>query len=331
MTATSSTSPPSRNGPAPKRAHAEYSMTLAAPAPTLYRLLSEVERWPLVFGPVVYAAAAESRPHGVNLWLHADGRVERWSGELWTRPYGLRFEFHRQPAASGSGGASAAVYGSWDLEALASASTRVTLSWRTDPADADAIHTPIAVADPAGRVADLAAFAELGDALDALVFSFEDTLRAAGDADDALWFLSRVQDWPGAISHVATVKLDEPEPGVQFVHTGVRTPDGGVHEIPSVRICLPDRIVYTPLTVPPFASAHLGEWIVARRADGTAAITGRHAVALHPDRIAAAFGPHATPADARSRVRAMLGAHSLATLEAARSHAESRTATQPGG
>jgi aromatase len=310
----------------PITAHAQCSVILAAPAAALSRLLGEIERWPLVFGPIVYAAAAEDRPHGVDLWVHADGgRVVHWTGEQWAQPDGLRFTFRRRPTAAG------AVHGAWTLESQGPASTRVTLSWGARPGKDRAVDSPFGAGGPADRLAEFAAYAELGESHSALVFAFEDTVHARGSAEDALRFLARVQDWPGAISHVAAVTLDEPEPGVQFVGTAVRTGDGGVQEVPSIRLCMADRVVYTPLTVPPFASAHLGEWIVTRRPDGTAAITGRHTVALRPDRIAAAFGPHATPADARSRVRAALGAHSLATLEAARSHAESLAATTTGG
>lgn len=331
MTSTSPTTSTPRNGTAPSTAHVEHSAILAAPAATLSRLLGEIEHWPLVFGPVVYAAVAEDRPHGVDLWVHTDGRVVHWTGEQWAQPDGLRFTFRPRPNAAGTSGGSGAVHGAWLLESQGSASTRVTLSWGARPAGDLATDTLFGDGAPADRLAEFAAYAELGEARSALVFAFEDTVHARGTADDALRFLARVQDWPGAISHVAAVTLDEPAPGVQFVGTAVRTGDGSVQEVPSVRLCLADRVVYTPLTVPPFASAHLGEWIVAQRTDGTAAITGRHTVALRPDRITAAFGPHATPADARSRVRAALGAHSLATLEAARNHAESPAASTTGG
>jgi aromatase len=329
LTSTSPTTPTPLSEPAPTPAHAQCSAILAAPEAVLSRLLGEIGHWPLVFGPVVYAAAALDRPHGVDLWVHADGRVVHWTGEQWAQPDGLRFTFRRRPIAAGPG--AGAVHGAWTLESQGPASTRVTLSWGARPGGGRAADSPFGAGDPAGRLAEFAAYAELGESRSALVFAFEDTVHAHGAAEDALRFLARVQDWPGAISHVAAVTLDEPEPGVQFVGTAVRTGDGGVQNVPSIRLCLADRVVYTPLTVPPFASAHLGEWIVARRPDGTAAITGRHTVALRPDRIAAAFGPHATPADARSRVRAALGAHSLATLEAARSHAESLAATTTGG
>ncbi len=330
MTPPTSAGPVSRNGPVPDGIRTAHTVMLSSPAPILRRLLGEVERWPLVFGAVVYAATAEGPRPGADLWLHADGRVARWSGELRTRPDGSRLEtrISRRPAASGT--PNAAVRVSWTLEAVGPASTRVTLSQEADPAE-DEADFPFGESGLVSLLADLAVFADLGDALDEWVFAFEDTVCAQGAAADALRFLARAQDWPGAISHVASVRLDEPEPGVQFAVTGVRAPGGGVQKVPSVRVSLPDRVAYTPLTVPPFASAHLGEWIVAQRAEDTVAITGRHTVALRPDRIAAAFGPRTTAADARSRVRAALGAHSLATLEAARRHTETTRATQPGG
>ncbi|MFC1437665.1 SRPBCC family protein [Streptacidiphilus sp. N1-10] len=303
-----------------KTARTEHTVTIQAPADVLRRLITRTERWPVLFEPVVYAAPNPNP--GLNpgpepeleLWTRHDDRIVHWSGTHRLDPHGLRLDF-RYTAV---GHPATAVSGRWTLEPLDPGTTRVTL--HHESRRARSVWERLF----AEQLPVLRRHAELGAELDALVFTFEDTLRSHGSPEDVHAFLYRVQGWPGAVSHVAAVTLEEPAPGVQQVTTSVRAPDGSVTAIPSVRVRLRDRIVYTPLTVPPFATAHLGEWIVATGSDGLTSVTGRHTVALAPTRIAAAFGPGTTPADARSRVRAALGAHSLATLDAARAHAESR-------
>jgi aromatase len=306
----------------PTKERAEHTVTIQASAEHLRRLLTGTGRWPVLFGPVVYVApdraATAGIPTALDLWTRHGDRVVHWTGSHRLAPSGLRLDFRYTAVGFPATGVS----GRWTLEPLGPDSTRLTLRHQSPrgSAAAEALFGDL--------LADLRRHAELGDQLDALVFTFEDTVRTDGSVRHAYAFLREVQGWPGAVSHVAAVTLAEPVPDVQHVRTSVRSPDGAVTEIPSVRVCLPqDRVVYTPLTVPPFATAHLGEWIVGTAADGRTTVTGRHTVALDGDRISAAFGPGTTPADARRRVRAALGAHSLATLDAARVHAESHLAS----
>ncbi|MFC8450422.1 hypothetical protein [Kitasatospora sp. NPDC057223] len=315
----------------------EHAVTVRAPAATLLRLLTEVRRWPVLLEHVVYALPADAgaTPAGrARFWTRDGERVTRWDARHDVTFDGLRIDFRYNPVpepvlepvpkpapkpvpeSPAVTAAPAPASGCWALEPLGPGTTRLTL--RQDAAGPSPLGPDV-----------LDALRRHGESLhgpDELVFTFQDTVRTDGSPEAAYEFLWKVQDWPGAVSHIATVSLTQSAPGVQHVLSGVRAADGSVQDVPSVRLGLArDRVVYTPLTVPPFASAHLGEWIVGLDAKGTTTITGRHTVALRADRIAAAFGPAATPADARRRVRTALGAHSLATLDAARAHAETRT------
>lgn len=328
---------PGRPGrPAPPGAAAGVRpVRIRASAAAVTGLLADLPRWPTLFEPVVYAEPAGQPGGEATLWTRTgEDRAVRWRGTQRVRDGGSALDFDWRadgPYGSGAHGApdgpapEQRLTGTWQARPLGPERTELALELTAVPA-AGSFLTPAF----AGSLRDRA---EAGPAAGELVFTFQDTVRVQGPAAEVYAFLRDARRWPGAVSHVASAELREPQPGVQHVRSGIRAADGSVQHVPSLRICLPDRVVYKPLTVPPFASAHVGEWIVADAGDGTTRLTGRHTVALRAERIAAAFGPVATAADARSRVRAALGAHSLTTLDAARAHAEAagRHDPVPGG
>ncbi|WP_131767546.1 SRPBCC family protein [Candidatus Protofrankia californiensis] len=311
--------------------HAEQSVRVRAPADAVLALLTDLRLWPVLFEPVVYAEPGPAAdPNGpAALWTRAGERhVVRWSGTQsvradegvvdfrWSaRPQGAEAPGSAGDAPAARSAGSTELAGRWSAQPLPAGGTLLTLRLAAAPADISFLGPSF--------VRTLRERAEAGRAAADLVFTFQDTVRVRGHAADVYTFLRDAGRWPGAVSHIASVELSEPVPGVQHVLSGIRAADGTVQQVPSLRLCLPpDRVVYTPLTVPPFASAHLGEWIVTEAENGTVSVTGRHTVALRPNRIATAFGPGVTADDARRRVRVVLGAHSLATIDAARAHAE---------
>lgn len=294
---------PSPAGVPPVRVRASAARVIA--------LLADLARWPTLFEPVLHAEPAGESGGPATLWTRAgEDRAVRWHGTQHVRDGESAVDFDWRA----DGAEPRRLTGTWRARELAPERTELVLEPAAAPA-AGSFLTPAF----AGALRDRA---EVGPAAAELVFTFQDTLRVQGPAAEVHAFLRDAGRWPGAVSHVASAEVRETAPGVQYVRSGIRLTDGGVQYVPSLRLVLPDRVVYKPLTVPAFASAHVGEWIVADLGDGAARLTGRHTVALRAERIAAAFGPVATPADARSRVRAALGAHSLTTLDAARAYAE---------
>ncbi|MDV6286807.1 hypothetical protein [Rhodococcus jostii] len=180
--------------------------------------------------------------------------------------------------------------------------------------------------DPVVRtiVADLLTAADLPGGPGAWLYTFEDSVRTHGRVADVLEFLRKLEVWPEHLAHVHDVTYVEDEDGIQTVSTTVLAHDGTPHQIPSIRICLDHaRVIYKPLTVPPIAHAHLGQWLVEQHAEYVT-VSGRHTVALDPAGMRRVLGDGAAVDRASRHVRAALGKHSLDTLDAAKSYAESR-------
>ncbi|MEU7061145.1 aromatase/cyclase [Streptomyces sp. NPDC046197] len=307
----------------------EHSITVAAPAATVYALVADVSAWPQVFGPTVHVevlqdAPAEGGEQTLRIWAVADERVRTWTSRRVLDPASRTITFRQLvPAAP-----VAAMGGAWRVEELEDGRTRVVLlhDYRAvgdDPAAEEQIERAV---DGNSR-AELAALknaAELGEAREELHFTFSDSETVVGAAGDVYAFLDRADLWPERLPHVARLELTEDEPGIQHMDMDTRSPDGSTHNTTSVRVCFEDRhmIVYKQLRVPVAMSGHSGRWVIESLGDGTVRATSWHTVTLDPEGVRSALGPEATLAEARALVRKALGTNSSTTLRHAKQFAE---------
>lgn len=172
------------------------------------------------------------------------------------------------------------------------------------------------------ELADLKKSVEEAYLAEEFTFSFEDTARIAGSAEDVYDFVNEAQLWAERLPHVTEVRLDEDKPGLQTLETVTRAPDGSTQLARSHRVCLPHRrIAYRQVTLPALLSLHTGSWTFEETAGGVVA-SARHTVVLNTANITAILGPDATVADARAHVRESLGGTGRAVLAHAKRYAE---------
>jgi aromatase len=306
-----------------------HDVEIAAPATVVYGLISNAVRWPLFFPPNVHVQQLESdgTDERLRMWAMANGTVKSWTSHRRLDLAGRRIDFRQEvPAAPLTG-----MGGSWIVEERGEAASRLVLlhdftvgAGRLEDARWVERATDTNSRAELGRVKDLA---QRRPRLDALVLSFEDSVRVEGPAQPVYDFLYRVGDWPRLLPHVDRLHLTEDTPGVQVMAMDTRTADGSVHTTESIRVCFPDtgRIVYKQTATPALMDAHTGAWSVVPDATG-ATVTSRHDVVLREEAITRVLGSGATVEQARRYVREALGRNSTATLNLAKQHAESALA-----
>ncbi|MFF4173877.1 aromatase/cyclase [Streptomyces sp. NPDC001744] len=303
-----------------------HEVEVAAPAGVVYGIVADTGKWPLYFPPNVHVErlGGDGRHERLRMWATANGTVKTWTSRRELDPGRRRVEFRQEvPAAPLTG-----MGGTWIVEELGAASTRLTLLHDFTVADdrAEDVAWVLRATDTnsESELGRLKALAERWTELDDLVLSFEDSTHVEGPAELVYDFLYRVGDWPERVPHVDRLDLVEETPGVQVMSMDTRTADGSVHTTESVRVCFPEarRIVYKQTATPALMAAHTGEWSL--RHDGTGVtVTSRHSVVLRPENIARILGPDADVATARRYVREALGRNSGATLALAKRFAES--------
>lgn len=304
----------------------EHSVTVDAPARSVYDLIADVTRWPVIFPPSVHVEYAERSPAAekIRIWACANDTVKGWTSRRELDPDRLRVRFRQevsQPPVAAMGG-------EWIVEPLGDNKSRVLLA-----------HDFQALGDEAGNVAwieravednSTAELAALKAAAahragrEELLLTFEDEVRVDGAATDVYDFVNEADRWPARLPHVATAELTEDTAGVQVLRMETRTQDGSTHTTRSVRICFPPhRIVYKQLRTPALLSVHTGQWRFDQQGDQTV-ITSAHIVMLIPEAVPTVLGPAADLAEAKAFVRAALGRNSMATMLAAKDYAEQR-------
>ncbi|GHB08727.1 aromatase/cyclase [Streptomyces thermoviolaceus] len=301
----------------------EHTLTVAAPADTLYALVADADRWPAVFAPTVHVhhLSRSARNERFEIWAMVGEEVAHWRSSRILDPQRryvyFRQEHSRPPVTSMSGG--------WLVRPLPNGHSEVVLRHRftvqdDDPAAVDALQEALD-RNSERELGALAALTRTGHPADELVFSFTDTVTSPCAPEEAYAFIERADRWPELLPHVARVRLDEPAEGVQHLEMDTVTADGSAHTTRSVRICrAPEWIAYKQQRTPRLLAGHAGLWTFARTPDGTAA-TARHTVVLDPACIGAELGTHATLRDARAHVRELLRRNSAATLRHALEHA----------
>jgi aromatase len=304
----------------------QHEVTVHAPGDVVYELLAEVANWPMLFPPTVYVDHLErsGNEERIRIWATAGGTVKNWTSARTLDPAALRIDFRQEiptPPVAAMGGA-------WVVEPLGEGVSRVRLlhdfrALDDDPAGLEWIDEAVD-RNSRAELAALRANLELAGTADELAFSFVDTVLVDGAAKDVYDFVDQADRWPERLPHVASVRLDEEEPGVQTLDMDTLAGDGTVHTTRSYRVCFPShRIAYKQVVLPALLTTHTGRWTFERR-DGGVAASSQHTVVLNAENIPRILGVDATVQDARDYVQNALSTNSRATLAYAKDFAESR-------
>ncbi|MFJ7217536.1 aromatase/cyclase [Amycolatopsis sp. NPDC098790] len=298
----------------------EHEITVAAPAAAVYRLIAEVGNWPRIFPPTIHVEHVErgETEERIRIWATANGEVRNWVSRRVLDPAALRIEFRQEvspPPIASMGGA-------WVIEPRGEAACRLRLlhDYRAiddDPADLAGIAKAVDT-NSRSELAALKANLEAATRAEELTFSFEDTVRIDASAQDVFDFVNEADRWAERLPHVASVRLDEPAPGLQTLEMETRAKDGSTHVTKSYRVCLPAyKIAYKQVTLPALMALHTGYWTFRESGPGVLA-SSQHTVVLNPDNLADGMDVET----AKKLVRDALSTNSTATLNHAKSHAE---------
>lgn len=303
----------------------EHSIDITRAPEDVYGLLADVESWPRLFPPTVHLDREDlgGGAERIHIWATANDAVKSWRSrrdlDPERRTIRFRQERSQRPVAS--------MGGTWIVEAGPAGGCVVRLLHDFAAVDDDpgALDWIIRAVDGNSR-SELAALkrnAEASDDSTGLLLEFEDAVDVAGPAEACFDFVNEAGAWKERLGHVAQVRLDEPEPGVQTLEMDTVAKDGSTHTTRSHRICFaPDRIVYKQTTLPPLMTVHNGEWRFVDDGNGGARISSRHVVLLNPEAITRILGADATVETARTYVQDALSTNSLMTLHRAKAWAE---------
>lgn len=302
----------------------EHDIDIAAPADDVYSLIADVANWPRLFPPTIFVDLLDDADNEqtLRIWATANGEAKSWTSRRALDPDARRITFRQQvstpPVAS--------MGGTWIVEPTSATGSRVRLlhDYRAVDDDPDGLDW-IARAVDRNSSAELAALkhsAELSVGATGVLLEFEDTIHIDATARDVFDFVNDAQLWAQRLPHVATVRLDEPTPGLQTLEMETRAKDGSTHTTKSFRVCQPHyRIAYKQTTLPALMSVHTGRWTFQQDGPRTVA-TSQHTVVLREENIAAVLGADADVARAREYVHTALSTNSYATLQQAKEHAE---------
>ena len=307
----------------------EHSIDVAAPAQQVYELITNIEDWPVVFGPTVHAEYVEKSFDNelIQLWATANGTAKTWTSRRRTDFVALRVSFRQERSSPPVGG----MGGTWIVQPRGADACHVRLLHdffaATDaPEDLQWIEQAV----DRNSTAELAALKSTAESGPGELMTFSDTVEIDGRAADVYDFLNEAQLWQERLPHVVRVQLEEDTPGLQVLEMDTRTKDGSVHTTRSVRVCHPrDWIVYKQVVVPALMTLHTGRWSIEEREQGRVSVTSRHTVRINTGNIAAVLGEGADVAAARAFVRNALSANSLTTLRLAKTYAEQAAASAP--
>ena len=308
----------------PELREVEHDITVSAAATDVYRLIAEIENWPRIFPPTVYADYAErsGQQERIRIWATANGDVKNWTSRRVLDPPNLRIAFRQEVSAPPV----AAMGGAWLIEPVSTRECRVRLQhdYRAIDDDPDGLAWISQAVDRNSRseLAALKANVEVGDG--GRLLSFADTVRIDGPARDVYDFINEAQRWEERLPHVARVDLQEKTPGLQILEMDTRGKDGSTHTTKSVRVCFPHhKIAYKQVTLPALMSLHNGYWQLEADGDGVLA-TSHHTVVINTANIPAVLGDAAGVAQARELVKNSLSTNSRTTLAHAKQYAEAR-------
>ncbi|WP_227999142.1 aromatase/cyclase [Nocardia australiensis] len=304
----------------------EHEVTIAAPAAVVYRMIAEVENWPRIFPPTIHVdqVTTGDREERIRIWATANGEPKSWVSRRTLDPDRSRIRFQQEVSAPPV----AAMRGEWIIEPDRAGNSRVRLlhGYRAIDDDPKSLAWIDAAVDRNSRAELTALRGNIESAVAATesTFSFEDSVVVHGGADDVYDFVNEADRWVERLPHVASVRFEQTEQGVQTLEMDTKTKDGSTHRTMSYRVVFPgERIVYKQVTLPKLLALHTGVWTFTPT-DGGVLASSRHTVVLNTDNIPSILGDTATTADARDYVRNALSTNSSATLELAKAYAEDR-------
>ncbi|MFJ3923224.1 aromatase/cyclase [Streptomyces sp. NPDC090022] len=217
-----------------------HQVTADAPAATVYGLLADAERWPLLFPPTVHVRRLDTRDGGdgsrverLAIWATANGTLKHWTSRRALDPAARRIGFRQETPAPPL----RSMGGTWIVDALGADRSRVTLLHDFTVVDdrPDDVAWVLRATDTNSRseLGRLAALASRPRRLDGMLFTFADSLRFRAPAVTVLDHLDHAALWPGAAPTVALrlpetgeVVFKTPEPPAPLsVHTGGWTVD----------------------------------------------------------------------------------------------------------
>lgn len=302
-----------------------HTVTIAAPADAVYRLIADVGAWPQMFVPTLHVDRLEGDDRGelLRLWAMANGEVRTWTSRRELDPGAGRVRFRQErtsPPVRDMGG-------EWVIAGTGPDTTEVVLLHDFTVADDDPDRVAwVRAAVDRNSEAELAALrsaAEQGRKREELVHTFSDSIMVAGSVEEVYEVLFRADRWPDRLPHVSRVELTEGEGGVQVIEMDTRSTDGSVHTTRSIRVgSSPHRIVYKQTKFPPILAAHTGRWELTQT-PGWVRATSWHTIVLREEKVTEVLGPDATVAEAGERVRRALSTNSAATLRVAKEIVES--------
>jgi 2-polyprenyl-6-methoxyphenol hydroxylase-like FAD-dependent oxidoreductase/ribosome-associated toxin RatA of RatAB toxin-antitoxin module len=302
---------------------AEHAVTINAGAQRVYELIADVESWPEMFPPTVYAerVAEDDSSERIRIWATANGTAKTWTSRRQLDAGRMSIAFRQERSAPPVGG----MGGTWLIERITDSQCRARLrhdyfAASDDPADLDRITLAVET----NSTAELGALKDRAELIgpEGLI-TFDDTVEVDGSPKDVYDFLNEAQLWQERLPHVARVSLDEETSGLQILEMDTRGPDNTVHTTRSVRVCQPhSSIIYKQIVLPPLVTLHTGRWLIEERDGGGVSVTSRHTVRINTARVAEVLGPDADVAAAQEVVMRSLSANSLATLSLAKAYAE---------
>jgi aromatase len=308
---------------------ADHAAEVAAPPGRAYGLIADVTRWPAMFAPCLAAAVLENGPgrQRIRLWAVVGTQVRSWISErtLDERQGMVTF---RQEAPDPP---IVWMNGSWRFEPAAGG-TRMRLhhAWATTGGgQADAEIAAALDRNSTAEIAAVKAWAERPQDPSEVLFTFSDRVLIGGSPAEVYGFLHDAGRWPERLPHVSRLDLETAPASsaaagaeVQTMEMDTVAADGSTHTTQSVRLCFRgERIVYKQTTPPRGLLAHGGEWRLTSVKDGVL-VTARHHVALDPQTVGDVLGGPLPLAEARERVRRLIGGNSLQTLHTVKAGVE---------
>jgi len=307
-----------------KQQQIDHRVAIDAPYETVFDLVADVARWPQFHRSAIHAELVHSSDKGdlIQYWSLVDDATARtWrtvrTADLSAHRITFIYMDPEPPAVQ--------IRGEWVFTESGPDQTLVELRhWITAPDDADL--GPLAdrlEQDSKEHLETLSATAPRRAELDELVLSFTDPLFIAGSIEDAYDYLYRADLWPERIPHVVGLTMTEDVPNIQFFDMDTKAPDGSVHTVRSVRICLPPKlIVYKQIALPPMLDAHTGHWKFTEVPEGVMA-EARHSSTIKPSALSL-LGSGTTIGGARRFLRRLLSGNSMSNLTLAKKYAEER-------
>jgi aromatase len=304
---------------------ARHTIRIAAPPKRVYQLITDVERWPQIFGPIVAVEPLGSTggTERVRVWELVDGEVRSHVSGRESNPRRMQVRFRQDEAPRPV----ASMGGLW-LVLPETDGCLVVLDHHyrvagDDPVDARWLAGAVDHTSGA-MLSALRDAAELDGELERLWLSCVDTMDIDGDARDVYDFLARAHDWPQRLPHVDRLTVEEEFADIQHLDAEIKLPNGSVHATSTVRVCFPEtHIVYKVTRPPAIMQALTGTFTVTRRPRGVRA-TAHNTVLLRRDKIAGPLGNESTVEDVRVAVRDVLRSLSLSVFGQAKKFAEAR-------